>query len=190
MDKETKGTLHVINCNELSGIRFGIIRANSLDPEVIDQIQDEGKAPKWEDAHQELANEAERMAEDIEDEVRIAITERGGVTDGEYETLWEELVDEAYAKLGFSDRDDFVNHHIDKGLDDCNIEEPVYEFDIDGVKGRTTWLGGAQLVWVFESPTLALVNLCSPCVPNCGNLDSLNPDGVECYDVPADWRSK
>lgn len=69
-------------------------------------------------------------------------------------------------------------------------DEPVYEFVIDGVKGRTTWLGGALLVWVFESPFLTRTKLCSPCVPNCGDLDSVDDEGEECYDVPPDWRIK
>lgn len=33
-----------------------------------------------------------------------------------------------------------------------------------------------------------IADLCSPCVPNAGSLDSVNPNGYECYDVPADWR--
>jgi hypothetical protein len=75
---------------------------------------------------------------------------------------------------------------------DCyEADEPIYEAVIDGVTVRLTWLGGAPLLFVFESPHRANVRLCSPCVPNCGNLDSKVPlsDGraFVCYDVPAEW---
>ncbi len=69
-------------------------------------------------------------------------------------------------------------------------DEPIHEFELDGVKGRTTWLGGALLVWIFESPFQTHTQLCSPCVPNCGDLDNLMSDegGYPCYDVPPTWR--
>lgn len=84
-----------------------------------------------------------------------------------------------------------VDEAIDRACGDSWYDdEPVHEFDLDGVKGRTTWLGGALMVWVFESPYLTKTALCSPCVPNCGDLDSPSEDGEECYDVPPDWRIK
>jgi len=84
--------------------------------------------------------------------------------------------------------DDEKEWAIEKELEAYYHDEPVYEFDIDGVSGRTTWLGGALLIWVFKSPVIRKHALCSPCVPNCGDLDS---DGdYECYDVPDDWRTK
>lgn len=67
-------------------------------------------------------------------------------------------------------------------------DEPVHSFEIDGVKGQTTWLGGAMLIYVFESPHKTRAQLCSPCVPNCGDLDAVDDDGAECYDVPPEWR--
>lgn len=149
---------NAVNVNPETGIRYGIISANSLDPEVVTDLQF-GRSSKdlhWEEALSDLRKEIEREVESGE----LALED----SDDEY-TLREERLGDAY-------------------YDD----EPVHSFDVDGVKGQTTWLGGALLVWVFHSTWLTKANLCSPCVPNCGNLDSLNPDGYECYCVPPLWR--
>jgi len=85
---------------------------------------------------------------------------------------------------------DVADYAIDQASEDWEDDEPIHEFEIDGIKGRTTWLGGALLVWVFESPFQTHAQICSPCVPNCGDLDSLMSDegGYLCYDVPPTWR--
>ena len=62
--------------------------------------------------------------------------------------------------------------------------EGVYE----GVRYRSSWLGGALNFFIFESPvTTYKATVCSPCVPNAGNLDKLDGE-YHCYDVPASWR--
>lgn len=144
----------MVNVNPDTGVRYGIISAQSLHDEIIDDIYREGVDVHWEQARKELE---QRIRNDCDDDEIV-----------------DEIVDEACEAMS------------DKWYDD----EPVYEFVIDGVKGRTTWLGGALLVWVFESPFVTKANLCSPCVPNCGDLDSLDENGQECYDVPPDWRIK
>lgn len=155
------------NTNPETGIRYGIINANSLDPEVIDQIQTVGRDINWENALLEVEAQARQgAANQLAD---------GHISVAEVDDVFDTLRDEGEEALRNS-------------LFDC--DEPIHEFEIDGVKGRTTWLGGALLVWIFSSPTLNLVDLCSPCVPNCGNLDSPNPLGFKCYDVPSDWKSQ
>lgn len=146
------------NTNLKTGIRYGIIRASSLDPEVIDEIQSKGR-----DVH------------------------------------YEEALKELDSAISYACREYLCSGHIDEVVmlarelfdsDYNGSDEPVHSFDLDGVKGQTTWLGGALMVWVFKSPFHEAYDLCSPCVPNCGNLDSRNPDGYQCYDVPADWRAE
>jgi len=81
---------------------------------------------------------------------------------------------------------------IEEMSNDFNDDEPVYEGTLDGVNFRTTWLGGALLVYIFESPITTYAKLCSPCVPNCGDLDNLEAmcdGGYECYGVPDSWRA-
>ena len=75
-------------------------------------------------------------------------------------------------------------------MDHVYIEEPIIEFEYEGVKGRTSWLGGALNLWIFESPYTNTFALCSPCVPNVCNLDQPDPDGCVGYDVPPHWRVK
>lgn len=67
-------------------------------------------------------------------------------------------------------------------------DEPIIEGELDGVKYRTSWLGGALHFWIFESPHTDFFQPCSPCVPGAADLDSPSKNGIEGYDVPADWR--
>jgi hypothetical protein len=113
---------------------------------------------------------------------------------------FEEACDDIRMSLEGVLRDYMPKENIDEIAEDAinrfgeNYEhdEPVHEFILNGVKGRTTWLGGALHVWIFDSPYLTHRGLCSPCVPNCGDLDSKFNDegGYKCYDVPPDWRDE
>lgn len=67
-------------------------------------------------------------------------------------------------------------------------DEPIIEGELDGVKYRTSWLGGALNFWIFESPHVGHFQQCSPCVPGAANLDQPCEDGIKGYDVPAGWR--
>lgn len=64
--------------------------------------------------------------------------------------------------------------------------EPCVEGECDGVKYRTSWLGGALNFFIFFSPVTGNYAQCSPCVPGAGNLNQPG-GGVVCYDVPRDW---
>lgn len=145
----------VANINPETGIRYGIVAANSLDPDVVNELQMSGKDLHYEEAKSELWDAIKRVCKDY---------------------------------MGDADSDDVADQAVERLNDHWQDDEPVHSFELQGVTGQTTWLGGALLVYVFHSPWLTKANLCSPCVPNCGNLDSLNPDGYECYDVPPDWR--
>ena len=69
---------------------------------------------------------------------------------------------------------------------DYEGDEDSYSLETpEGLKLGLSTLGGAYNVWVFESPHVANHGLCSPCVPNCGNIDT--PGDFECYTLPAEW---
>jgi hypothetical protein len=72
-------------------------------------------------------------------------------------------------------------------FDSYQSEEDCYALESEGLKLELGWLGGAALVWVIESPHQTHARQCSPCVPNAGDLDSPDPDGVECYTLPGEW---
>ena len=155
------------NVNLETGIRFGIIAANSLDPEVVNDIQMNGKDVHWEEAKVDISIGIKRVC-------------------GDY--------------MSDRDADDVADLAVERMSDHFEQDEPVHEFDIEcpgygRVKGRTTWLGGALMVWIFESPFTGLFRLCSPCVPGACDLDSpvnalRDKIGEIGYDVPADWRSQ
>jgi len=147
------------NTNPETGIRYGIISANSLKPDVIEEIQQNGRDIRYEE------NKS---------------------------SLWDDVYAAAKDYLGGDIAEDLANRAADIFGQNWDDDEPIHEFELDGVKGRTTWLGGALLVYIFESPILTQRGLCSPCVPNCGDLDSKFNDegGYTCYDVPPDWREE
>ena len=137
------------NMNHETGIRYGIISANSLDGELVqDLLYYEGEDLSWKEA---------------EEEIKIAMREEG-VTEED----WDRTLDDR--------------------LSDVYIDEPIVEGECEGVKYRTSWLGGALHFFIFDSPCINRYALCSPCVPNAGDLDSLDIDGVETYDVHPEWR--
>ncbi len=74
----------------------------------------------------------------------------------------------------------------EEDYEDYENDEPSIEGLMDGVSYGTSWLGGALNFFIFESPVIVKRALCSPCVPNAGDLG--NPGDFECYGVPEDWR--
>lgn len=75
-------------------------------------------------------------------------------------------------------------------IDSLHIEEPDYELTRDGMKLGLSYLGGAPLVWVFESPHTAEVRQCSPCVPGAGDLDNPCEGGMVAYTLPKVWFAR
>lgn len=76
---------------------------------------------------------------------------------------------------------------VDDFWDSYEEYEDCYSLETGEMKLGMFYLGGAPLVWVYESPHVTRARLCSPCVPNAGDLDSQDPEGFECYTLPADW---
>jgi len=144
----------MVNINQETGVRYGIISANSLDPEVICDLQAVGRDVHWEARKQEIIDALQME-----------------VDNG--------------AEFEF---DEELENRLERESYDFYDDEPVHEFQRDGVRGRTTWLGGALLVFVFHSQWTTNARLCSPCVPGCCDLDSIDPNGYEGYDVNPEWR--
>ena len=172
-----------------NGIRYGYISAQSLNMELVDQLLYGSQAVdlsyQW--ASREYRAEAERAAETLEEEVRIAAAELDYALLSN-DNLMKKMVEEAYHKAGHGDRDEFIGAYIEQQLDGWYCEEPSIEGEYEGVKYQSSWLGGALNVWIFESPHTGRFAECSPCVPGAGNLDRPDADGVLTYDVPPDWR--
>ena len=92
--------------------------------------------------------------------------------------------DDAVA-IGDVDPDD--DESVQSFWDCTEFDECEYELETDGMKLGLSYLGGAAMVWIFESPHTTRASLCSPCVPNAGALDSQHENGVDCYTLPQDW---
>ena len=181
----------MLNTNPETGVPYGTIYMNSLDSDTANELwYTYGKDLSYAKALEELKSDLEREAENIEDESRIAVMERyEKLSDREYEAILENEVECAYLRLGYGDREAFVEGEMDCRGQNIYIDEPTIEGECEGVKYHISWLGGAPLLWVFESPYTGLYRRCSPCVPGAGDLNSPDEDGSLCYDVPPDWRA-
>lgn len=144
------------NRNPETGIRYGYISAQSLDPEIVDELQQDGVDVHWHERREELEECLRNSLSDFLSNRSIDC-----------------VIDVAVEAMG---NENFYD------------DEPVHEGEREGVRYRTSWLGGALHVWVFSSPHTGMYQECSPCVPGAGNLDCPDPDGVLTCDVPADWR--
>lgn len=171
------------------GVRYGTIYLNSLDPNVADELFFGSQATNLSEqlAYEELKYEIERDADGIEEEIYNEIEDRTPhlVRD---DTYMEDLYTDAFQRLGYADRDDYIDTRLELESQDMQIEEPTISGTLDGVKYEISWLGGAPLLFVLKSPVISKAKLCSPCVPNAGDLDSLDEDGYECYGIPEYWR--
>lgn len=161
----------MFNQHPLTGVRYGVIALNNLDDDIAQTLMfgpgatNLSYAAAYEEARCGAGNQAEEEA----------TTRR--------------------LQPGSNERKEFVEDRIELLLErfsDCyQDDEPHIEGTYQGIKYQISWLGGAPLLWVFESPSIVDVqSLCSPCVPNAGDLDSgIVPagEGYPCYGVPEDW---
>jgi hypothetical protein len=167
------------NHNPDTGIAYGYISANALDPDIVDELQMDGTdvyyEPALDDYQQDLSINPVLQDEACED----AGTKRDDLNENE-------LRAQALAYI----RGRWSGSKWEQEFNDSyQPDEPVHEGEKDGVKYRTSWLGGALNVWIFESPFTGRFQQCSPCVPGAANLDNPDPDGILGYDVPPEWRS-
>ena len=95
------------------------------------------------------------------------------------------LIDEEWPE---DDLEDELEYRVETQSDNIQIEEPNIEGECEGVHYTITWLGGAPLLMVFESPHIANHGLCSPCLPNCGDIEA--EGDYECYTIPESWLAE
>ena len=198
----------MVNTNPETGIRYSVIACDSLDPDLVDtlfygpQARDLSYEAACAEVRAEVEREADVLEEGFEEEARIAAAEMGGFTDAEYERFVEQRIEQAWEGAHGMSRDEWIEMRMESELEHVQIEEPIIEGEYEGVKYHISWLGGAPLLWVFEGPVGYCNSLCSPCVPNAGDLDSgfelwddleegdWDGKGFECYVVPRDWLRK
>ncbi len=150
-----------------TGIPFGYIAAGKLDPDIVSELQENGTDVLYAEAWKNHV-----------DEMRA-----------NFDTEQADLLSEAiHNGIDFVGEDFDEEDYRDSFNDKYQPDEPIHEGVKDGVSYRTSWLGGALNVWIFESPYVTYrARRASPCVPGAAILDTL--DGSEIgYDVPPWWR--
>jgi len=170
------------NVNTETGIPYGVVNGNNV-PYLIDEIQTSGDDLSYAAFKRELRE-------------TVAAALRGVVENHTGKECAARIVESV-------DCDEIVESLLDSGLNDrIEIDESEYahettvSVDIGNgaadckVKYLQGWLGGAPLIWILESPYLAYAPVCSPCVPNAGDLDNMGDDGetggILCYCAPPD----
>jgi hypothetical protein len=174
------------NVNPESGIRYGVISANNV-PWLEEKIFNNGESISYREAVKELRSRIERFIDEPESLREILLHDY-------YLTTYS--VDDVLQLIAEYDQDEYTEETIDGVMDlileEINLEfdEEIREYHTDEEHYIMDWLGGAQMIWALKSPVLTKVNLCSPCVPNAGNLEDPNEEGYECYAVEPDYFDK
>lgn len=152
---------HNTNTNPKTGVRYTVYSLNRLNPDLAHNLMYGTQATN-------LTYEA--WEENTRKDCEIEASELGFVP-------------------GSSDWEDFIDSRLEDASESYTVDEEDFEGEYEGVKYGISWLGGAPLLWVFESPFKGTFDLCSPCVPNACNGDNPSPDGEEGYATPDDWRN-
>ncbi len=162
--------------NPESGVRYTMYSCSSIDSDLLHELlYVHGRDLTFEAALKEHMEVELAKFMEAADELAIARAESGqdrenpniGEDDPDFDEEW---VAEQFA----------VHYECD---------EAIIGGTYEGVTYQTTWLGGAQMLWVFESPLVQYFHLCSPCVPGAcnGNEPTNNLDGHLGYAVPPTW---
>jgi hypothetical protein len=151
------------NRNTETGIRYGVIGQNSVNPDVFNDIEYEYAGPN-----------CPKCGDDA-----ITIDENGQLSSGyhlnDLGDDWD-VIGSEYAchrcKWTFDSDEAFGDESIG------------FTYDQDGYK-LTDCLDTD--IFVIESPYYTFAPFCSPCVPGAGNLDNAMPTGIKTYCLGHDW---
>ncbi len=169
--------MSLTNRHPETGVRYTIYHINNdLHPDVWDTIYSDGVNLSDREYLDALELRVRDALQELPDEVLPYLN---------VEYMAEEILDTALCN----------------GLqDEVQCDEPVYEGETDGIKWRTTWLGGAPHLFVFESPYYGVGRECSPCVQGAVDSGTITAifrdeataaanaaDGAYGYALPTTW---
>lgn len=156
----------ITNTNTSTGIPFGVIALNSLQDWLFEEIM-------------QLPNAS--LDASLADYARNVLAENGMDPED------VNALDDTAARDEAEEADPL---YAERFFDGCDMEFDGAEGVIDGVTVCVSEMGGAYILFIMESPNVGRYSPCSPCVPGAGDLDSPDREhGIECYDVPAEWRA-
>lgn len=151
------------NTNPETGIAYGYISANYLDPDVVDELLMGSGCTEFKNLSYDT------YMEECLSDYRRENEERLDAMDPDDRAEQLELAEQEFADA-FEDGELVVE----------GVKEDVHY--------ASSWLGGALNFFIFQSPHRTdCGGRASPCVPGAGILDHHDGD-VHCYDVPPDWR--
>lgn len=193
------------NINPETGIRYGVVAVNNLDPALVQELWygPDARDLSYEKAIVDLEVKFGAEWDSAMEDAEIAASEVDAHMGDEERTKFiEQHMADAGFRWGFQDhatdltREEWVEAQIESEAEFLEIDEPVIKGELEGVKYLLTWLGGAPLLTVLEGPVGYAARLCSPCVPNAADLDSGYSDVEdsefvhECYIVPLSWKGE
>ena len=151
------------NTNPDTGLPYGIVASDSLDPEVSSKLW-ELAANACYDAHRNY-----REAQLLRDA-----------------TDFIDSLDKVPHNYVMDVINDLVETQLDNEMDEWSADEPHAEVTYKGVTVVVGYLGGAMLVTSLDGPTLQVRSYCSPCCPGAADMDS-GYGSILCHGLPMDW---
>lgn len=166
----------VANIHPVTGIAYGVINANNLDGEVLNSIS--------------FVNGIDVL--NVDRLANFAITygfENINVIDNETGYQYYKRLEHA-ANSFMQEQCELSEETTEEYESFCEEEFTghIWHCDKDGVS--TVYNTDDNIIMVLQSPETAMVNVCSPCYPNAGDLDTPNADGIQAYTVPMDWKNQ
>lgn len=192
------------NMNQSTGIRFGSIYGSAIEPEVLYKLQDAAENKVYEQHlaafSASLASKTKDLADSDSDDLNL--TSLVHLFKEEVTSLIEDI-DQSGKEFIRQESENIFNPDNESSLQEVlndfqeffreqNFEfyEASADIEFEGVSLNFGYLGGAILLIIIKSDKISHCDLCSPCVPNAGNLESLCENGYLTYDVPDSWRRK
>lgn len=152
------------NMNEEKGVRYGVIEANKISGDVLNEITTEGLN----------LNHLQFLINKLDEEG----IKRPEFNYGSYDD---------YSKFHDDIWEIVCNHGIDESddvIDWENYDDTDIVFKVDNVEG---FYDDIYLI-IKESDKIGKFNICSPCFPNACQVNEVEEEnGYKGYTVPNDW---
>jgi hypothetical protein len=179
------------NINTETGIRYGTIYGHEA-RNLEETIWESGTDESWKRWHDETVTEIKGILDDEEDgrdRLEAFIKERAPYhSRNDAPELAAKIIADQDGEPATDEDADGVMDRLSLG-DNYECDEPSYTYqDKAGNQFLMGHLGGATLIWCVKTDKIVKARLCSPCVPNAGDLSHLDEDGYECYGVPDQYK--
>ena len=178
------------NVNHETGIRYGYVGANRLNPEAVDEIITTGIDLNFEEAVEDfkaaLTSAIDDWSANTPTDVMIE-TAMQALSDWCSRKTVTEIVDMVRSYDWTNGRAELVDtvwdRISDQVTDGWDSDGTTFRYERDGL--ILLYNTNDNDVCVIDSPVVARRGLCSPCAPNGCYLET--PGEFLCYALPSDW---